>query len=237
MADLAVQFDAEAFIMISTDKAVNPSNVMGASKRVAETYVQSLSKKSKKEKGESATRFITTRFGNVLGSNGSVIPRFEQQIRSGGPITVTHPEIVRYFMTIREACRLVLDAGNFGKGGEVFVFDMGDPVKIKDMAEKMIRLSGFEPYKDIDIVFTGLRPGEKLYEELLYDKETVKPTHNRKIMIGSVKEYDYDDVKIHVADLVITAKNYDSLEVVKLMKQMLPEFVSQNSEYAEFDKN
>jgi FlaA1/EpsC-like NDP-sugar epimerase len=236
MADLAVEFSAEAFIMISTDKAVNPSNVMGASKRIAEMYVQSLSKKMKNEKGENATRFITTRFGNVLGSNGSVIPRFEQQISAGGPITVTHPDIVRYFMTIREACRLVLDAGNFGKGGEVFVFDMGDSVKIKDMAEKMIRLSGFEPYKDIDIVFTGLRPGEKLYEELLYDKETVKPTHNKKIMIGSVKEYDYEDICVHLDVLLLIAQSYNSLEVVKQMKKIAPEFVSQNSEYSVFDK-
>ena len=235
MADLAVEYNVEAFVMISTDKAVNPSNVMGASKRLAEMYVQSLSKKLKAEKGDNTTRFITTRFGNVLGSNGSVIPRFEQQISEGGPITVTHPDIIRYFMTIREACRLVLDAGNFGKGGEVFIFDMGDSVKIKDMAEEMIRLSGFQPYKDIDIVFTGLRPGEKLYEELLYDKETVKPTHNRKIKIGTVKEYNYDDVNKALNELIKIAETHNSLDIVKLMKKIVPEFVSQNSIYSEFD--
>ncbi|GHT72434.1 polysaccharide biosynthesis protein CapD [Bacteroidia bacterium] len=236
MADLAMEYKAEAFVMISTDKAVNPSNIMGASKRIAEIYGQSLFRKVKNEKSDTATRFIITRFGNVLGSNGSVIPRFEQQISRGGPITVTHPEIIRYFMTIREACRLVLDAGNFGKGGEVFVFDMGEPVKIKDMAEEMIRLSGFVPYKDIDIIYTGLRPGEKLYEELLYDKETVKPTHNRKIMIGSVREHDYDEVNKAVSQLLAEAAAYHSREVVKLMKTIVPEFKSLNSEYAELDK-
>ena len=236
MADLAIEYNTETFVMISTDKAVNPSNVMGASKRIAEIYSQSLFRKMKDERGDKVTRFITTRFGNVLGSNGSVIPRFEQQISRGGPVTVTDPDIIRYFMTIREACRLVLDAGNFGKGGEVFVFDMGDPVKIKDMAEEMIRLSGLAPYKDIDIVYTGLRPGEKLYEELLYDKETVKPTHNKKIMIGSVREFDYEKVAISVSQLLTEANAHNSYAVVKLMKEIVPEFVSQNSEYSKLDE-
>jgi FlaA1/EpsC-like NDP-sugar epimerase len=235
IADLAVEYNTEVFIMISTDKAVNPSNVMGASKRIAEIYVQSLFKKLKGEKTGQTTRFITTRFGNVLGSNGSVIPRFEKQINEGGPITVTHPDIFRYFMTISEACRLVLEAGNFGKGGEVFVFDMGEPVKIIDMAEKMIRLAGLTPGLDIEVVYTGLRPGEKLCEELLYDDETVKPTHNPKIKIGSVKEYDYEEVKDAILDLFEVAKTYQSYEVVKQMKKIIPEFISQNSEYLELD--
>lgn len=200
-------------------------------------YIQSLSQKLKKDQNSKGPRIITTRFGNVLGSNGSVIPRFEQQISEGGPITVTHPDIIRYFMTIPEACRLVLDAGNFGKGGEVFVFDMGESVKIKDMAEEMIRLSGLRPYKDIDIVYTGLRPGEKLYEELLYDKEMVKPTHNAKIMIGAVKEYNYDQVKDAVINLINMAATRDKMETVRLMKQIVPEFISQNSIYCKFDKN
>jgi FlaA1/EpsC-like NDP-sugar epimerase len=233
IADLAVEYNTEVFIMISTDKAVNPSNVMGASKRIAEIYVQSLSKKLKEEK--TAPRFITTRFGNVLGSNGSVIPRFEKQIKEGGPITVTHPDIFRYFMTISEACRLVLEAGNFGEGSEVFVFDMGEPVKIADMAEKMIRLAGLIPGSDIKIVYTGLRPGEKLCEELLYDEETVKPTHNPKIKIGSVKEYDYEEVKDAILELLEVAKAYQSYEVVKQMKKIIPEFISQYSEYQELD--
>jgi FlaA1/EpsC-like NDP-sugar epimerase len=237
MADLAVEYHAEAFVMISTDKAVNPSSVMGASKRIAEMYIQSLSKKLEIEHVQKKPRFITTRFGNVLGSNGSVIPRFEQQIKEGGPITITHPDIIRYFMTIPEACRLVLDASNFGKGGEVFVFDMGDPVKIKDMAEAMIRLSGYEPYKDINIVVTGLRPGEKLYEELLYDKEAVKPTHNQKIKIGTVKEYDYENVKADLLNLLDIAKKHDHLAVVRRMKEIVPEFISQNSEFEECDKD
>ncbi|GHU68391.1 capsular polysaccharide biosynthesis protein [Bacteroidia bacterium] len=235
MADLAAEYNVEAFVMISTDKAVKPSNVMGASKRIAEMYVQSLSNKLKKEKDGLAPRFITTRFGNVLGSNGSVVPRFEKQINGGGPVTITHPDIIRYFMTITEACRLVLDAGNFGKGGEVFVFDMGDPVRIKDMAEEMIRLSGYEPYRDINIIFTGLRPGEKLYEELLYDSENVKPTHNAKIKIGTVIECDYEEVKTDLEQLLAIAKTYNSLETVKQMKRMVPEFISQNSKFEQYD--
>jgi FlaA1/EpsC-like NDP-sugar epimerase len=235
IADLAAEYNVEAFVMISTDKAVNPSNVMGASKRIAEMYVQSLSKKLKETFKSAAPRFITTRFGNVLGSNGSVIPRFEKQINEGGPVTITHPDIIRYFMTITEACRLVLDAGNFGKGGEVFVFDMGEPVRIKTMAEEMIRLSGYVPYRDINIVFTGLRPGEKLYEELLYDKETAQPTHNPKITIGTVREYDYEQVKADLEQLLHVAKTQVPAEVVKQMKKMVPEFISQNSKFKTFD--
>lgn len=236
VAELSVRYNAEAFVMISTDKAVNPSNIMGASKRIAEIYIQSLSQKLKKESSIAETRMITTRFGNVLGSNGSVIPRFEQQIADGGPITVTDPNIIRYFMTIPEACRLVLDAGNFGEGGEVFVFDMGESVKIKDMAEEMIRLSGLRPYEDIDIVYTGLRPGEKLYEELLYNKEKVKPTHNAKIMIGEVRKHNYEEVKENVQKLIDIAEIRDKMETVRLMKQIVPEFISQNSIYCQFDK-
>jgi len=233
--DLAVANEVEVFVMVSTDKAVNPTNVMGATKRIAEIYVQSLSKKLKKEQ-ETPPRIITTRFGNVLGSNGSVIPLFTKQIESGGPITVTHKDIIRYFMTIREACRLVLEAGNMGKGGEVFLFDMGDSVRIVDLAEKMIRLSGLEPYKDIDIVFTGLRPGEKLYEELLYDKEKVQVTHNRKILIGSVREYDFDVVSREIGELIHIAYTYNKFELVKKMKQIVPEFISQNSIYSMIDE-
>jgi FlaA1/EpsC-like NDP-sugar epimerase len=192
--------------------------------------------KNQSTSGFSPTRIITTRFGNVLGSNGSVIPRFNNQIKQGGPVTVTDPNIIRYFMTIPEACRLVLEAGNMGKGGEVFVFDMGDSVKIKDLAEKMIRLSGLEPYKDIEIKFTGLRPGEKLHEELLYDEEKVKMTHNRKIMIGEVTEYDYEQITPILTQLIDTAKEFDKIGVVKLMKTLVPEFVSQNSVYSVLDE-
>ena len=234
IVDLAVRYEAEAFVMISTDKAVNPANVMGASKRAAEIYVQSLSKKIE---GQCLIRIITTRFGNVLGSNGSVIPRFRQQIKKGGPVTVTHPEIIRYFMTIPEACRLVLEAGNFGQGGEVYIFDMGEPIKINDLAEKMIRLSGFEPDIDIEIKFTGLRPGEKLYEELLHDKETTQPTHNPKIMIGKVRTYDYEQIEALLNQLIGAAQAFDKIGVVKLIKKLVPEFTSQNSEYEKFDTN
>ena len=234
VVDLAVRYKAEAFVMISTDKAVNPANVMGASKRVAEIYVQSLSKKIE---GQSSTRIITTRFGNVLGSNGSVIPRFRQQIENGGPVTVTHSDIIRYFMTIPEACRLVLEAGNFGKGGEVYVFDMGGPIKIKDLAEKMILLSGLRPGIDIEIKFTGLRPGEKLYEELLHDKETSLPTHNPKIKIGQVRRYDYEQAERLTTQLIETSRTFNKSEVVRLMKELVPEFTSQNSEYEKLDNH
>ena len=234
--DLAVRYEAESFVMVSTDKAVNPANVMGASKRIAEIYMQALSKKLKEESSSKPfIRIITTRFGNVLGSNGSVIPRFRDQIERGNPVTVTHPDIIRYFMTIPEACRLVLEAGNFGQGGEIFVFDMGEPVKIKDLAEKMIRLSGQEPGADIEIKYTGLRPGEKLYEELLYNKETVQPTHNPKIMIGKTRGYEYEQVAPLLNQLIETALRFDKIEVVKLMKKITPEFISQNSEYEKLD--
>jgi len=236
IADLAVAYGAECFVMISTDKAVNPSNVMGASKRIAEIYIHSLSSYLKRNSpSDSQPRFITTRFGNVLGSNGSVVPLFTRQIAEGGPVTVTDPEIIRYFMTIPEACSLVLEAGNFGKGGEVFVFDMGEPVKIKDMAEEMIRLSGLEPYRDIDIVYTGLRPGEKLHEELLYDREVTKSTYNEKILIGSVREYDYVQVTGWLDRLLYTTNLYNEKEIVRIMKKVVPEYISQNSEFEVLD--
>ena len=235
MADLAINYQAECFVMISTDKAVNPSNVMGASKRIAEIYIQYLAYHQAKKSENIPIRFITTRFGNVLGSNGSVIPRFAEQIETGGPVTVTHPDIIRYFMTITEACNLVLEAGCLGQGGEIFVFDMGKSVKIKNMAESMIRLSGLEPYKDINIVFTGLRPGEKLYEELLYDKEKILPTRHEKIMISKVAEYDYAEVLPLIDQLIKIAGRDDSLETVKLMKKIVPEFTSLNSIYSLLD--
>ncbi|GHT53441.1 capsular polysaccharide biosynthesis protein [Bacteroidia bacterium] len=238
VADMALAYGTEHFVMISTDKAVNPSSVMGASKRIAEIYIQALSGHLKKGNTENLPpiRFITTRFGNVLGSNGSVIPLFEKQIKEGGPVTVTNPDIIRYFMTIPEACSLVLEAGNFGNGGEIFIFDMGEPVKIKDMAEEMIRLSGLKPYEDIDIVFTGLRPGEKLYEELLYDREIHKPTHNKKIMIGNVREQDLNEVSSLLNQLIETSYTCDKMEIVKIMKQIVPEFVSINSEFEVLDQ-
>jgi len=236
IADLAIKYKAECFVMISTDKAVNPSSVMGASKRIAEIYVQYLSHNPVKKEDELTTRFITTRFGNVLGSNGSVMLRFSKQIEAGGPITVTHPNIIRYFMTISEACNLVLEAGLLGKGGEIFVFDMGESVKIKEMAETMIRLSGLEPYKDIDIVFTGLRPGEKLYEELLYDKEKKLPTNHEKIMISKADECNYEEVIPKLFHLIEIATSDDNhVEIVKLMKEIVPEFISQNSPYSDLD--
>lgn len=225
LADLAVKYGAKKFVMISTDKAVNPTNVMGCSKRICEIYVQSLAKKIMAEK-KSATQFITTRFGNVLGSNGSVIPRFRDQIQRGGPVTVTHPEIIRYFMTIPEACRLVLEAGSMGSGGEIYIFDMGKPVKIVDLAKRMISLSG---RTDVKIEFTGLRHGEKLYEELLNVKELTKPTYHEKIMIATVREYDYDEVKHQIQDLIDISYGYDQMKIVAAMKALVPEFVSKNS--------
>ena len=225
LADLAVKYGAKKFVMISTDKAVNPTNVMGCSKRICEIYVQSLAKKIMAE-NKSATQFITTRFGNVLGSNGSVIPRFRDQIQRGGPVTVTHPEIIRYFMTIPEACRLVLEAGSMGSGGEIYIFDMGKPVKIVDLAKRMISLSG---RTDVKIEFTGLRHGEKLYEELLNVKELTKPTYHEKIMIATVREYDYDEVKHQIQDLIDVSYEYDQMKIVAAMKALVPEFVSKNS--------
>ncbi|MDR2692210.1 MAG: polysaccharide biosynthesis protein [Dysgonamonadaceae bacterium] len=226
VADLAVAYGTECFIMISSDKAVNPSSVMGASKRIAEIYIQALSGHLQKEsKGNPpAIRFITARFGNVLGSGGSVVPLFEKQIREGGPVTVTDIRIIRYFMTIPEACGLVLEASNLGKGGEIFIFDMGDPVRIKDMAEEMIRLSGYKPCEEIEIQYTGLRPGEKLFEELLYDRETCKPTKNRKIRIVTVCEQDIHKVLPLLNRLFEVSHACNNREIIKVMKQIVPEF-------------
>ena len=232
LADLAVKYGAEKFVMISTDKAVNPTNVMGCSKRICEIYVQSLAKKLQ-EKGGHVTQLITTRFGNVLGSNGSVIPRFRDQIQRGGPVTVTHPEIIRYFMTIPEACRLVLEAGSMGNGGEIYIFDMGKPVKIVDLAKRMISLSG---RTDVKIEFTGLRHGEKLYEELLNVKELTKPTYHEKIMIATVREYDYDEVKQRIQKLIEVSYTYDQMQIVAAMKDIVPEFISKNSCFEALDK-
>ncbi len=228
IADLSDKYGVEKFIMISTDKAVNPTNVMGASKRIAEIYVQALNRKSK-------THFITTRFGNVLGSNGSVVTLFKKQIDKGGPVTVTHPDVIRYFMTIPEACRLVIEAGMMGKGGEIFLFDMGKPVKIIDLAMKMIQLSGLEVDKDIKIKFTGLRPGEKLFEELLNDSENALPTYHPQIMIGKVIEYDFDPVSREIDELIDLFEKQDNMAIVKKMKSIVPEFRSNNSEFEILD--
>lgn len=228
LADLSVLHSVRKFVMISTDKAVNPTNVMGASKRVAEIYIQSLN-------NNSSTKFITTRFGNVLGSSGSVIPRFRQQLENGGPITITHPEITRYFMTIPEACQLVLEAGAMGKGGEVFIFDMGESVKIVDLAKKMIKLSGLVLDKDVKIVYTGLRPGEKLYEELLSDHENTLPTHHKQILVAKVKEYDFVEISQEIGELITLFKAQDNKSIVSKMKELVPEFKSNNSIYEELD--
>ncbi|MFW5721345.1 MAG: polysaccharide biosynthesis protein, partial [Bacteroidota bacterium] len=228
LADVSHKYEVEQFVMVSTDKAVNPTNVMGASKRIAEIYVQAFNQISN-------TNFITTRFGNVLGSNGSVILRFKKQIDKGGPVTVTHPEVTRYFMTIPEACQLVLEAGAISKGGEIFLFDMGKSVKIIDLAKKMIKLSGLSIGKDIQIKYTGLRPGEKLYEELLNDKENTIPTHHPKIMIANVRQYDFEKVKSHIEQLIFLQKEHNNLEIVRKMKEIVPEFKSQNSIYEELD--
>lgn len=234
MADIAVKYKVERFVMISTDKAVNPTNIMGASKRIAEIYVQSLFRKLQME-NSNCTKFITTRFGNVLGSNGSVIPYFQKQIAAGGPVTVTHPNIIRYFMTIPEACCLVMEASTLGNGGEIFIFDMGQPVKILDLARNMIRLAGYAPEKDIPIVFTGLRPGEKLYEELLNQKETTLPTNNKKIMIARVREFDFDVISKQIDTLIETSYSDKPFTIVKQMKQLVPEYISNNSIYEQLD--
>lgn len=231
MADLSVEFEVEKFVMISTDKAVNPTNVMGASKRICEIYIQSLSQL----KGMK-TQFVTTRFGNVLGSNGSVVPLFKSQIDKGGPVTITHKDITRYFMTIPEACQLVLEAGFMGNGSEIFVFDMGSPVKIYDLAEKMIFLSGYIPHKDIKIVVTGLRPGEKLYEELLSSKENCKPTHNEKITIAKVRRYDYYEANSKITEMLESLTLETDEMIVSRMKDMVTEFISQNSKYEKLDQ-
>lgn len=249
IADKSVKHGVQKFVMISTDKAVNPTNVMGASKRIAEIYVQSLNNSLHHTNhifsnglsyindlnAKPITKFITTRFGNVLGSNGSVIPRFKQQIEKGGPVTVTHPEITRYFMTIPEACRLVLEAGCMGKGGEIFVFDMGKSVKIVELAKKMIRLAGLVPNEDIKIAFSGLRPGEKLFEELLNDNENTMPTHHEKIMIGKVREYDFNEVQMQLVKLAGYAVTDHTTKVVQQMKVIVPEFKSKNSIFEELD--
>ncbi len=231
LADLAVKYKVESFIMVSTDKAVNPTNVMGCSKRICEMYCQSLSGNRDYNVGD--THFITTRFGNVLDSNGSVIPIFREQIRRGGPITVTHPDVIRFFMLISEACRLVLEAATIGKGGEIYVFDMGEPVRIIDLAKGMIELSG---KSDVKIEITGLRPGEKLYEEVLDDKETVLPTTNSKIKVARVRKYSYEEVKEQVNCLIEIAKEYNANRTVQYMKTMVPEYKSQNSIYTKLDK-
>jgi len=250
IADMSVKHGVQKFVMVSTDKAVNPTNIMGASKRIAEIYVQSLNNSLNNpnvvfSNGLSylndtdikpITKFITTRFGNVLGSNGSVIPRFKQQIEKGGPVTVTHPEITRYFMTIPEACRLVLEAGCMGKGGEIFVFDMGKSVKIVELAKKMIRLAGLVPNEDIKINYTGLRPGEKLFEELLNDNENTMPTHHEKIMIGKVREYVFNEIEAQIYQLLEHAIINDNRKVVIQMKNIVPEFKSKNSKFEEFDR-
>ena len=234
MADLAVKYNVSRFVRVSTDKAVNPTNVMGASKRIAEIYVQSLNNHLKKE-GRSSTKFITTRFGNVLGSNGSVVPLFKRQIEKKGPVTVTHPDIIRYFMTIPEACVLVLEAGTTGSGGEIYIFDMGEPVKILDLAKKMISLAGYKPDVDIPIEFTGLRPGEKLYEELLNNKEITQKTHHPKIMIATVREYDYQEVSDKINELIEFSTYGKNFLSISQMKEIVPEFLSNNSMYERLD--
>ena len=233
IADLAVKYGTKKFVMISTDKAVNPTNVMGCSKRICEIYCQSLNQAIAEGKVQGITQFVTTRFGNVLGSNGSVIPIFKEQIRAGGPVTVTHPDIIRYFMLIPEACKLVLEAGTMGKGGEIFVFDMGQPVKIVDLAKRMISLSGA---RNVEIEFTGLRDGEKLYEEVLNDKEGTLPTVNPKIMVAKVREYDYDTACENERRLMEVSKTFDDMAIVKVMKEIVPEYKSRQSKYEILDK-
>jgi FlaA1/EpsC-like NDP-sugar epimerase len=228
VADLAVKYNIDKFVLVSTDKAVNPTSVMGASKRAAEIYTQAIGKNNK-------TKFITTRFGNVLGSNGSVIPLFKKQIEKGGPITITHPDITRYFMTIPEACQLVLEAGCMGNGGEIYIFDMGESVKIIDLANKMIRLSGLTVGKDIEIVFTGLRPGEKLFEELLNNSENTIPTHNKQIMISKLQSTDLEQVKIEISKLIEMFYTQDNVKIVRQLKSIVPEYRSNNSIYESLD--
>jgi len=236
LADLACKYNVKKFVMVSTDKAVNPSNVMGASKRIAEKYVQSLFLKNQKENVEGGTKFITTRFGNVLGSNGSVVPLFTKQIAEGGPVTITHQDIIRYFMTIPEACQLVLEAGAMGNGGEIYIFDMGKPVRIIDLAKKMIKLAGFIPDKEIKIKIVGLRPGEKLYEELLNDTSKTLPTYHNKIMIAQEIQDEYENLHIDVDELIGIADFYENDDIVAKMKKIVPEFKSMNSTFEVLDK-
>ncbi|MCV9927442.1 polysaccharide biosynthesis protein [Flavobacterium sp. LS1R49] len=236
LADLACKYKVKKFVMVSTDKAVNPSNVMGASKRIAEKYVQSLHLKNQKERGNDTTKFITTRFGNVLGSNGSVVPLFTKQIAEGGPLTITHPDIIRYFMTIPEACQLVLEAGAMGNGGEIYIFDMGKPVRIIDLARKMIKLAGFIPEKEIKIQIVGLRPGEKLFEELLNDTSKTLPTYHNKIMIAEEIQDEYETLHIEIDELIGISKFFDNDDIVAKMKKIVPEFKSMNSSFEILDK-
>ena len=233
IADLSVKYGVKKFVMVSTDKAVNPTNVMGCSKRICEIYVQSLNHAIQHGAEQGKTQFVTTRFGNVLGSNGSVIPLFREQIKKGGPVTVTHPDIIRYFMLIPEACKLVLEAGTKGNGGEIFVFDMGKPVRMADLAKRMIRLSGAE---NVEIKYTGLRAGEKLYEEVLNDQESTKPTFHEKIRIAEVREYDFNEVSRQIDELIAVSKQYDDMATVAKMKEIVPEYKSKNSVYEELDQ-
>jgi len=235
VADKCLEYDVEKMVMVSTDKAVNPTNIMGCTKRLAEIYVQSLGLAMEQGKVQGRTRFVTTRFGNVLGSNGSVIPRFREQIAKGGPVTVTHPDITRFFMTIPEACRLVMEAATMSTGNQIFVFDMGESVKIDDLARRMIQLAGFTPDEDIKIHYSGLRPGEKLYEEVLSDHENTLPTNHSRIRIAKVREYDYTDALSATDELERLSREVDIPTMVKLMKRIVPEFISQNSRFAEYD--
>ena len=237
VADKCLEYDVEKMVMVSTDKAVNPTNIMGCTKRLAEIYVQSLGLAMEQGKVEGKTKFVTTRFGNVLGSNGSVIPRFREQIAKGGPLTVTHPEITRFFMTIPEACRLVMEAATMSNGNQIFVFDMGESVKIDDLARRMIQLAGYTPDEDIKIHYSGLRPGEKLYEEVLSDHENTLPTNHSRIRIAKVREYDYEEASVSVTELETLSREVDIPTMVKLMKKVVPEFISKNSKFEEFDKN
>lgn len=236
VADLCLRYGVEKMVMISTDKAVNPTNVMGASKRMAEIYVQSLGQAIRRGRVGGCTQFVTTRFGNVLGSNGSVIPRFREQIERGGPVTVTHPAITRFFMTIPEACRLVMEAATISSGNEIFVFDMGESVRIADLARRMIELAGFRPGEEIQIAYTGLRPGEKLYEEVLSTRENTKPTTHEKIRVACVREYDYFEARAAVEELERLARRVDVAATVRLLKLTIPEYKSRNSAFEEFDR-
>jgi FlaA1/EpsC-like NDP-sugar epimerase len=236
VADKCIEYDVEKMVMVSTDKAVNPTNIMGCTKRLAEIYVQSLGLALEQGHKEGKTRFVTTRFGNVLGSNGSVIPRFREQIAKGGPVTVTHKDITRFFMTIPEACRLVMEAATMSTGNQIFVFDMGESVKIDDLARRMIRMAGYVPDVDINIEYTGLRPGEKLYEEVLSDLENTVPTAHSRIRIAKVREYEYESALEALETLEDLSRRVDITTMVKLMKEIVPEFISKNSRFEELDK-
>ncbi|MGN1354135.1 MAG: polysaccharide biosynthesis protein, partial [Alloprevotella sp.] len=236
VADKCIEYDVEKMVMVSTDKAVNPTNVMGCTKRLAEIYVQSLGLSIEQGTQKGTTKFVTTRFGNVLGSNGSVIPRFREQIAKGGPVTVTHPDITRFFMTIPEACRLVMEAATMTRGNQIFVFDMGESVKIDHLARRMIELAGLVPGRDIEIVYTGLRPGEKLYEEVLSSTENTLPTNHDRIRIAKVREYDYSDAVKAVEEVERLSRDVRIVDMVKYMKAVVPEYKSNNSEFERLDK-